>query len=403
MFKIINYSLQMSSKRKNRQKVQCQKCNDVLNSDQQETHMKTKHSGQPVKFQIYTGDVKQRKLSDVFSTPSTPFSVPKVSHDPPSPPGKPNISAIGGDFVNLSWDRPENDGGSRIKGYWVEKREIGLEIWQRVNQYLHTALQFNITNLIEGRSYEFRTFAENDIGVSQPSTNSQQVVAKDPEEPKPPEIVSPLKNISVIEEKDGKFECQVVGTPRPHVTWYKGAGELFNSGKHEISQIGTSYFLTVKSVFGEDEDTYACRASNSGGTKSTKAELKIKQPPRLDIPPRFRDSASFEKGENAVMKIPFTGNPKPSISWEKDGETVASGARFQVQTEECHSLITITDCGKDDSGPYTITASNELGTDFALINVQISDCPGAPRDKNMNDPVLKSGEFCVLLSSAEVK
>ena len=303
----------------------------------------------------------------------------KPPHDPPSAPGKPSITAIGGDFVNLSWDRPENDGGSRIKGYWIEKREIGLEIWQRANQYLHSATQFNITNLIEGRSYEFRVFAENDIGVSAPSTNSQQVVAKDPDEPQPPEIVSPLKTIAVIEEKDGKFECQINGTPRPNVTWYKGARELFNSGKHEITQIGNSYFLTVKSVFGEDEDTYTCRASNMGGTKSSKAELKIKQPPRLNIPPRFRDSAFFDKGENACIKIPFTGNPKPRINWKKDGETVESGARFQVKTEERHALLSITDCCKDDSGPYTITAENELGTDFALINVQVSDCPDPPR------------------------
>ena len=47
--------------------------------------------------------------------------------------------------------------------------------------------------------------------------------------------------------------------------------------------------------------------SNNGGTKSSKAELKIKQPARLNVPPRFRDSAFFDKGENAVVKIPFTG------------------------------------------------------------------------------------------------
>ena len=104
----------------------------------------------------------------------------KPPHDPPSAPGKPSITAIGGDFVNLSWDRPENDGGSRIKGYWIEKREIGLEIWQRANQYLHSAIQFDITNLIEGRFYEFRIFAKNEIGVSQPSTKPQQLVTKDP-------------------------------------------------------------------------------------------------------------------------------------------------------------------------------------------------------------------------------
>merc|ERR1719500_1432347 len=67
----------------------------------------------------------------------------------------------------------------------------------------------------------------------------------------------------------------------------------------EISQIGNSYFLTVRSVFGEDEDSYTIRATNSGGSKSSKAELKIKQPPRLNVPPRFRDSAFFDKGENA--------------------------------------------------------------------------------------------------------
>ena len=30
-------------------------------------------------------------------------------------------------------------------------------------------------------------------------------------------------------------------------------------------------------------------------------------------------------------------------------------------------------------GPYTITAENELGSDFALINVQVSDRPDPPR------------------------
>eukprot|EP00088_Acartia_fossae_P029114 TRINITY_DN2992_c0_g1_i3.p1 TRINITY_DN2992_c0_g1~~TRINITY_DN2992_c0_g1_i3.p1 ORF type:complete len:1274 (+),score=352.65 TRINITY_DN2992_c0_g1_i3:337-3822(+) len=303
----------------------------------------------------------------------------KPPHDPPSAPGKPTVTAVGGDFVNLSWDKPENDGGSRIKGYWIEKREIGLDIWQRANQYLHSATQYNITNLIEGRSYEFRIFAENDIGTSSPSPNSQQIVAKDPEEPQPPEIVAPLKNIAVVEDKDGKFECKITGIPKPNVTWYKGARELFTSGKHEISVIGSSYYLTVKNVFGEDEDTYTCRATNSGGTKSSKAELKIKQPPRLNVPPRFRDSAFFDKGENAVMKIPFTGNPKPKITWKKESEFIESGAHFQVKTEERHALITIMDCSKDDSGPYTITAENELGTDFALINVCVSDRPDPPR------------------------
>jgi len=303
----------------------------------------------------------------------------KPPHDPPSAPGKPTITSVGGDFVNLDWDKPEQDGGSRIKGYWIEKREVGLELWQRVNQYMHSATQFNITNLIEGRSYEFRIFAENEIGLSEPSMNSQQVVAKDPDEPQPPQIIAPLKDISVIEDRQGKLECKITGVPKPKVTWYKGARELFDSAKHEITVIGNVYYLTVNDVFGEDEDTYTCRASNTGGTKSSKCELKIKQPARLNVPPRFRDSAFFDKGENGIIKIPFTGNPKPRITWKKESEFVESGAHFTVKTEERHALLTIMDCSKDDSGPYSITAENELGTDYAIINVQVSDRPDPPR------------------------
>jgi hypothetical protein len=303
----------------------------------------------------------------------------RAPYDVPGRPGIPAVTEVGGDFVNLSWDKPADDGGSRIKGYWIEKSEVGVDLWQRVNQFLHAATQINISNLIEHRQYEFRVFAENDAGSSEPSQNSSKIVVKDPEQPEAPEIVGPLKNVACVENKHGKFTCQITGHPKPKVTWYKGARELFDSAKHEISSAGETYELTIKGVFGEDEDTYTVRATNAGGTKSSKADLRIKMPPRLKVPPRFRDSAFFDKGEESIMKIPFEGNPKPRVVWTKDGEVIESGARFEVKTEERHALLTIKDACKSDSGPYTITADNELGSDFALINVQISDRPDPPR------------------------
>jgi hypothetical protein len=305
----------------------------------------------------------------------------KAPYDVPDPPPAPKVTGVGGDFVNLLWDKPEEDGGSRIKGYWIEKREQGMELWQRVNQFIQAATQINISNLIEGRSYEFRVFAENEAGCSKASDLSALVCVKDPEEPQAPEILQPLKNVSCTEEKNATFVCKVTGFPRPKVTWYKGARELFDSAKHEIiaSLSSNTYELVVKGVFGEDEDSYTCRAVNTGGTKSTKADLTIKTPPRLKVPPRFRDSAFFDKGENGVIKIPFTGNPKPKVSWTRDGEHIETGGHFQVKTEDRHALLTIMDVSKTDSGPYTITIDNELGSDFALINVQVSDRPDPPR------------------------
>ena len=241
----------------------------------------------------------------------------RAPYDVPGRPGIPAVTEVGGDFVNLSWDKPADDGGSRIKGYWIEKSEVGVDLWQRVNQFLHAATQINISNLIEHRQYEFRVFAENDAGSSEPSQNSSKIVVKDPEQPEAPEIVGPLKNVACVENKHGKFTCQITGHPKPKVTWYKGARELFDSAKHEISSAGETYELTIKGVFGEDEDTYTVRATNAGGTKSSKADLRIKMPPRLKVPPRFRDSAFFDKGEESIMKIPFEGNPKPRVVWTK--------------------------------------------------------------------------------------
>merc|ERR1719189_243443 len=130
-------------------------------------------------------------------------------YDVPGRPGVPSVTEVGGDFVNLSWAKPEDDGGSRIKGYWIEKSEVGVDLWQRVNQFLHAATQFNISNLIENRQYEFRVFAENEAGLSESSQNSSKVVVKDPEQPEPPEIIGPLKNVACVENKNAKFSCVI--------------------------------------------------------------------------------------------------------------------------------------------------------------------------------------------------
>lgn len=72
--------------------------------------------------------------------------------------------------MTLSWTRPLSDGGSRIRGYLIEKREVGSDIWQKCNQNPSAATSYDVTNLIEGREYEFRVFAVNDAGASEPAS-----------------------------------------------------------------------------------------------------------------------------------------------------------------------------------------------------------------------------------------
>ncbi|XP_065220483.1 twitchin isoform X27 [Planococcus citri] len=304
--------------------------------------------------------------------------VAKSPFSKPSPPGIPSVTEVGGDFVNLQWEKPENDGGSRIQGYWVEKREVGSETWQRVSPTLCIPTQINIGNLIEDRQYEFRVFAQNEAGISLPAQAAKPVKIKDPLAATPPTIVKQLRNVNVIQNHNAQFQCTITGVPKPNITWYKGTREITPSARHYMYVEGDTYTLIINNVYGVDADEYTCRASNKGGSKSTKAELIIMTPPKFNVPPRFRDTAFFDKGENAVLKIPFTGHPKPKITWYRGNEVIESGGHYHVEVTERHAILTIRDVNKDDSAQYRVVADNDLGTDSAIIKIQISDRPDPP-------------------------
>ncbi|XP_073811656.1 projectin protein bent isoform X33 [Musca autumnalis] len=299
--------------------------------------------------------------------------------DPPSPPQKPTVTEIGEDFVYLEWGKPDSDGGAHIQGYWIDKREVGSDTWQRVNITICSCNQICCPNLIEGRQYEFRVFAQNEAGISRESINSTAIKMIDPKAATAPVIVKPLRDAQCIQNHNAQFTCTITGTPKPSVTWYKGAREITNGARYRIYNEGDNYFLNINGVFGEDADEYICRAVNKAGAKSSRAALIIATAPKLNVPPRFRGTAYFDKGENVVIKIPFTGVPKPRIQWMRDGDKIESGGHYHVETKERHAVLTIRDGSQLDSGVYRITAENDLGSDTADVVIQISDRPDPPR------------------------
>lgn len=199
----------------------------------------------------------------------------KAPFDPPSAPGIPKVTEVGGDFINLEWDKPVSDGGARIQGYWIDKREVGSNAWQRVNVAICQPNMINISNLIEGRQYEFRVYAQNIAGLSEPSSASSSVKIIDPLAAKAPEIVKPLRNVNCIQNHNAHFQCTITGLPKPTITWYKGAREITSGSRYHIYAEDDVYNLVISDVYGEDADEYVCRAVNKGGVKSTRGELMI--------------------------------------------------------------------------------------------------------------------------------
>ena len=95
-------------------------------------------------------------------------------------------------------------------------------------------------------------------------------------------------------------------------------------------------------------------------------------PPQIRVPPRFQDTAVFEKGEEVVIKIPFTGFPKPSVKWLRGDNELKTGDKYKVDVGERHAILTIRNSDRMDDGPYRLELENDLGTDSAIIKIAIN-------------------------------
>lgn len=97
----------------------------------------------------------------------------------PSPPTGPiKISSITSESCVLDWEPPEDDGGTDITNYIVEKRESGSTAWQLINSSVKRT-SLHVSHLTKYMQYTFRISAENRFGVSKHS-ESETIVAEHP-------------------------------------------------------------------------------------------------------------------------------------------------------------------------------------------------------------------------------
>lgn len=102
----------------------------------------------------------------------------KNPFDEPDKPGTPEITDYDKDFVELKWAKPENDGGSPITGYIIEKRDKYNPNWEKCADVDGDATVGKVNDLIEGTPYEFRVRAVNKAGPGEPSDASKIHVAR---------------------------------------------------------------------------------------------------------------------------------------------------------------------------------------------------------------------------------
>lgn len=77
---------------------------------------------------------------------------------------------------------------------------------------------------------------------------------------------------------------------------------------------------------------------------------------------QLKDSTVLE-GSSSVMTARYTGYPEPSVTWQKDGRTIAvNNEHYYIHTEEGKSTLFMKSSDSSDTALYQCTAVNIQGT-----------------------------------------
>ncbi|CAH0745798.1 unnamed protein product, partial [Diatraea saccharalis] len=179
-----------------------------------------------------------------------------------------------------------------------------------------------------------------------------------------PQVIEPLKNMTIREGESVVLSAQVVGNPQPKVTWYKNNEPV---KKQTTKSDGDTHTITiVKPKKGKDDGVYTLKAVNSEGSTETSAVITIEEPTEENAEPplfinRFQELTVKEKG---VIKLVarVTGNPVPIITWYRNNQilTPSETVTQNFDGENIELIITNVD-SEIDSGDYKCVASNSAG------------------------------------------
>lgn len=91
-----------------------------------------------------------------------------------------NVSDIYKDSCMLSWSSPITDAAAPVTGYYIERRTGTSSSWLRITPMPVRDTSYQVVDLIEGTTYEFRVLSENRAGMGPVSSPCHQFVARDP-------------------------------------------------------------------------------------------------------------------------------------------------------------------------------------------------------------------------------
>lgn len=188
-----------------------------------------------------------------------------------------------------------------------------------------------------------------------------------------PKFIQRFEDKEVLEGTRVDLEVEVIGSPKPVVSWLKDGQPVKSTHNVRIDSDKQVHILTIVKATVDDEAEYTCIAKNSEGEVSCTSEVLVEEemtPPQFVKRPK---NVQITEGDTARFESVVSGLPSPDIEWLKDGKTIKESHHFKLDFEENRSILTILDVKLTDESEYTCVISNKAGQDSCRVELLVEE------------------------------
>uniref|UniRef100_A0A8C1GY96 Titin n=1 Tax=Cyprinus carpio TaxID=7962 RepID=A0A8C1GY96_CYPCA len=239
------------------------------------------------------------------------------------------------------------------------------------------------------------------MGVSEPAQTKDLVEIVEREEIPDLELDVELRRTLVVRAGASiRIFIPIKGRPTPTVTWTKEDSPLKTRAIIDSTESYT--LLVIPDCNRGDAGKYDLTLENAAGKKTASVVVRILDSPGppLNLKPKAIDKESItlewemplidggakitnyiiEKRESTrKVEVPVSGRPNPTVSWQKDNQALKLTQRTMIENTSTSTILIINECLRSDSGIYSMTGKNIVGSVTDSIIVKVHDVPGPPK------------------------
>ncbi|KAJ4936472.1 hypothetical protein JOQ06_001064, partial [Pogonophryne albipinna] len=280
---------------------------------------------------------------------STRFSVTAARKHPPDPPVDAVVVNKTDSSITIQWSPPDSDRPVPIKCYFVERRKVGTQTWQRCNSG-ETILSTEITvcSFKEEATYQFRISAMNDFGQS----DYLEVPGSFYLEPSA-EIRKGLMNSTAFFSEE--FSISVELSAVCSAFWSLNGRLLRSGGDYLITRIKNTHTLLIRNVTMEMNGT---EVKFVGGGSQSSCILSVKAPAV-----RFTNKSNLQE---AVCSAQATAQLTAEVSdydaqvvWMRNGRELKTGKKYEYMIVDRKRILMVHNVTEEDVGIYECASADD--------------------------------------------